>query len=187
MQAMRINNILRNQPPHALIRGIALMGAALIAGTSASAQENTLGFDVPPSLNVPPGNTLHIHAFGRGFQVYTWNGSTWGAATPEAMLVDAEGNLVSIHFGGPSWASADGSKVVGTVLPAPVTVDANAIPWLLLKATHTEGPGTFAATTFVQRLNTTGGKAPSRDGAFVGQVARVPYTADYLFYQSAGQ
>ena len=85
------------------------MGAALIAGTSASAQENTLGFDVPPSLNVPPGNTLHIHAFGRGFQVYTWNGATWGAATPEAMLVDAEGNLVSIHFGGPSWASADGS------------------------------------------------------------------------------
>jgi len=32
-------------------------------------------------------------------------------------------------------------------------------------------------------VNTTGGKSPSADGAFVGQVARVPYTADYFFYR----
>ena len=42
---------------------------------------------------------------------------------------------------------------------------------------------TDTGTTFIQRVNTTGGKAPSTDGAFVGQVARVPYTADYFFYR----
>jgi len=51
------------------------------------------------------------------------------------------------------------------------------------QAVTTEGPGIFADTTFIQRVNTVGGKAPSADGAFVGQVARVPYTADYFFYR----
>jgi hypothetical protein len=43
------------------------------------------------------------------------------------------------------------------------------------------GPGIFANTTFIQRVNTVGGKSPSTDGTFVGQVAKVPYTADYFF------
>jgi len=34
-------------------------------------------------------------------------------------------------------------------------------------------------------VNTTGGKTPSVNGPFVGQVARVPYTADYFFYRQA--
>jgi len=59
--------------------------------------------------------------------------------------------------------------------------------WVRLSAVaeSTEGPGIFAGTTFIQRVNTVGGKAPSADGPFVGQVARVPYTADYFFYRAA--
>ena len=49
----------------------------------------------------------------------------------------------------------------------------------------TEGPGVFANTTFIQRVNPTGGKAPSENGTFIGQVANVPYTADYFFYRKA--
>jgi hypothetical protein len=64
-------------------------------------------------------------------------------------------------------------------------MDTNAIPWLRLQALITEGPGVFADTTFIQRVNTTGGKAPSQDGVFIGQVARVPYTADYFFYRKS--
>jgi hypothetical protein len=64
-------------------------------------------------------------------------------------------------------------------------VDPDAIPWLRLDAKNPQGPGIFANTTFIQRVNTTGGKAPLVDGAFVGQVARVPYTADYFFYRHA--
>jgi len=74
---------------------------------------------------------------------------------------------------------------VGALPPKAVIVDTNAIPWLRLDAKNPEGPGIFADTTFIQRVNTTGGKAPSTDGAFVGQVARVPYTADYFFYRKS--
>ena len=152
--------------------------AALAAGNDNRAPE------VPFDIAVPAGNKVHFHGFGVGVQIYTWNGTSWGAAVPEAILFHAEG-IVAIHFGGPTWQSNSGSQVVGALPPKAVSVDPNAIPWLRLSAKSTEGPGIFANTTFIQRVNTTGGKAPLVDGTFVGQVARVPYTADYFFYRKA--
>jgi hypothetical protein len=38
--------------------------------------------------------------------------------------------------------------------------------------------------TFIQRVNTVGGKAPTVNGVVAGEVARVPYTAEYLFYKA---
>src|SRR5436190_3265760 len=160
----------------ALLLGAGL--AALAAGNDNRAPE------VPVEIAVPAGNKVHFHGFGVGVQIYTWNGTSWGAAVPEAILFHAEG-VVTIHFAGPTWQSNSGSTVVGALPPKAVTVDANAIPWLRLDAKNPVGPGIFADTTFIQRVNTTGGKAPSADGAFVGQVARVPYTADYFFYRRA--
>lgn len=63
------------------------------------------------------------------------------------------------------------------------TPDAASIPWLWLTATP-DGPGAFEKVKFIQRLETVGDNAPSTDGTFIGQEARVPYTADYLFYQT---
>jgi hypothetical protein len=56
-----------------------------------------------------------------------------------------------------------------------------------LRAVSTEGSGIFADTTFIQRVHTSGGKAPLVNGGFVGEVAEMPYTADYFFYRSIDQ
>lgn len=47
--------------------------------------------------------------------------------------------------------------------------------------------GTFSSTTYIQRLNTTGGLAPTSrcDAVHVGASAPVSYTADYYFYRPA--
>jgi uncharacterized protein (TIGR03118 family) len=173
----------------ALSANKATVGAlALILGAGLTALADESGKDirapeVPAEIAVPVGNKVYFHGFGRGVQIYTWTGSTWGPAVPDATLFDAEGNVVATHFAGPTWQSIDGSSVVGAVVPPTVIVDSNAIPWLLLRAVTTNGPGVFADTSYIHRVNTTGGKAPSADGAAVGQVARVPYTADYFFYR----
>src|SRR5262245_12115940 len=159
-------------------------------GLSARAADNRAP-EVPDGIIVPgTTNKVSFHGIGVGFQVYTWNGTSWGNAVPDATLFDQDGNIVASHFGvlipprvHPAWQSNSGSRVVGDLPPAPVVMDTNAIPWLRLEALTSEGPGVFADTTFIQRVNTTGGKAPFTDGAFVGQVARVPYTADYFFYR----
>ena len=85
------------------------------------------------------------------------------------------GNKAAFHV------YADG--VVGTVLER-CTPDPSAIPWLLLKAVSNEGPGIFHRVTFIQRVNTVGGNAPTDAGDFVGEVVKVPYTAEYYFYRA---
>ena len=67
---------------------------------------------------------------------------------------------------------------------AACTPDPNSIPWLKLGAITSIGPGIFANVTFVQRVNTVGGKAPTAPGVNVGDLADVPYTAEYVFYRA---
>jgi hypothetical protein len=150
---------------------------------------------VPANLVVPGDgytNMVSFHAYAIGVQIYIWNGSSWVFKAPQAVLYDDDGNIVATHFlnttlGLPEWKSNSGSDVVGMRQAASSVnppVDPNAIPWLLLEAVSTAKPGVLAATTYVQRVNTAGGKAPSTAGTTVGQEADVPYTAEYYFYRA---
>jgi hypothetical protein len=73
----------------------------------------------------------------------------------------------------------------------PAFVAPGAVAWLLLKVVGAQdgptGGDTLTATKFIQRLNTSGGVAPSTgcaSPADVGNQAFVPYTADYFFYEA---
>jgi hypothetical protein len=165
-----------------------LAGLALLATFApfASANDNRAP-EVLPEISVDTTtNKVHFVGHAIGFQIYTWNGTSWGNAVPDATLYDDDGNVVATHFGtpnGPAWRSNSGSQVVGKLPPARVTVDQTAIQWLRLDAGSTQGPGIFANTTFIQRVHTVGGLAPFDPGTQIGQVAPVPYTADYFFYR----
>lgn len=102
-----------------------------------------------------------------------------------------------LPFGSPTWRSSlDGSVVWAKALTPPVASGSDpscpntgAIPCLLLQAigskTGLRGGNQMAQTTFIQRLNTTGGTAPASGcsvAADVGKQVLVPYTADYYFY-----
>jgi Protein of unknown function (DUF3455) len=78
----------------------------------------------------------------------------------------------------------DHSKVVAKKLEE-LTVHANAIPELLLEATEHDGKGQMDDVSYIQRLDTVGGLAPTSgcDAAQVGATARVDYTATYFFYR----
>jgi hypothetical protein len=146
---------------------------------------------VPPVLEVPAGNSVCFQAFATGVQIYvvtlTTAGYAWVFQAPEANLYANAGltGLIGTHYAGTTWESISGSKVAGAKLQA-VTVDATAIPWLLLGAVSSQGPGVLEGVTYIQRVNTAGGLAPSTgaDASHVGEVARVPYTAEYYFYKA---
>jgi hypothetical protein len=165
---------------------ITAIAASLGAGLALRAEDNRAPV-VPTEIQVDEDSKVHFHGFAIGVQIYTWNGTSWGSAVPEATLYDSDGNFVAFHFGGPTWQSSSGSFVVGALPPKRVTVDTNSIPWLLLGVARAEGPGIFANTVQIHRVNTVGGNAPSEAGTAVGQVARVPYTADYFFYRKANE
>jgi Protein of unknown function (DUF3455) len=81
------------------------------------------------------------------------------------------------------WGSSVGSIEAGTDPSCP---NSGAIACLLLQAVATtaEQPrgGLFSEVTYVQRLNTVGGSAPTTS-CTIGQLALVPYTADYTFFR----
>lgn len=143
-----------------------------------------------PALAPPAGSELEFGFHAVGVQIYTCTaaaaGPAWVFSAPEADLFDRRGAVVVKHYAGPTWeALADGSKVVGARV-AGATADPSAIPWLLLKAASHAGHGRMEQVAFIQRLNTTGGLAPAAgcDAGAVGAVARVPYTADYCFFEA---
>src|SRR5205814_9639561 len=78
-------------------------------GTRDIKTHNNHAPEVPADIAVDADNKAYFHGLGKGVQVYTWNGSSWGNAVPEATLFDDEGNVVSIHFSGPTWESNSGS------------------------------------------------------------------------------
>lgn len=177
---------------------LALLGALLSFGTALAADttDSRALPEVPPTLQVAEGCRISFRAFASGAQVYTATPSptdptklVWTFVGPEAVLYDLDGVVVGYHyaFAGPTrpaWETNSGGFVVGARSVPPVTVDPNAIPWLLLDAVHTEGPGVLARTVQIQRINTTGGLAPATPPTFAGQLVRVPYTADYIFYRA---
>jgi hypothetical protein len=143
------------------------------------------------------------------------SGVAFALFTPEATLLSDDEKQLTTHFFSPNsfetntnpavvavgpiratWQhSRDTSTVWGVVKPRnsssdPAFVAPNAIPWLLVTRVGAEdgptGGDTLTKTTFIQRLNTSGGVAPSigcNSPADLGKLAFVPYTADYFFYK----
>jgi len=172
-----------------LLAGI--VAAAAVLSVTQVAQAGPPAPVVPSKIQVPEGNKVFLVGHAVGVQIYSCNatstGFAWGFVAPRANLYADNGKLIITHFAGPTWQAKDGSKAVGHLVDF-VTVDATAIPWVLLSASTTPGPDgdRLVATTYIQRIATTGGLAPPAadcNATTTGTVAEVPYTADYYFWK----
>ena len=178
-----------------LVAAAALTAAASFGPLTQLAGAGPAAPDVPDEISVDAGNKPFLVGHAEGVQIYTCTiipaGYAWGPSTPRADLYDDSGKVIVTHFAGPSLACQDGSKVVAARI-AGVPGATGAIPWLKLGATSaTAGPdgARLAGTTFIQRINTAGGVAPSANdcnAGTYGTVQEVPYTADYVFWKKTG-
>ena len=175
---------------------------------------------VPPTLQVPAGNTVFRVGHADGTQNYIClpcpnaitaaaacpaSGFAWAFFGPQATLLNDQDEQIITHFLSPNpgesgtpratWQdSQDTSRVWAKAMATssdPAFVAPDAIPWLLLQVVGAQsGPtngNTLTATTFIQRVNTSGGVAPATGCAAstdVGNKALVHYTANYFFYKA---
>ena len=146
--------------------------------------------DVPEAVRPPSGHKAFLTLVGTGDLTYECKANATGAfewtfAGPMATLADAKTKQpMGKYYGGPTWEATDGSKVTGkqqAVAPAA----AGSIPMQLVKAEPTMGSGAMSGVTYIQRVNTKGGVAPSDacTSANSGAKKTVPYQADYVFYK----
>ena len=171
---------------------------------------------VPGNIRVPAGNKAFLEGHADGTQNYNClpcpnvitpaamcpaAGFAWAFFGPQATLFNDDDEQVTTHFLSPNpfesdtppratWQHSRDTSAVWAVAieSAPVS---GAIPWLLLDVVGAQdGPNEgdkLSEATFIQRVHTTGGVAPSTgcaSAADVGKRAFVPYTADYFFYKT---
>ncbi|MGW1504795.1 DUF3455 domain-containing protein [Streptomyces mirabilis] len=161
-----------------------LFGATV--GQAATSQPARTGVDAPAALKVPDGNRLTGVFSAAGVQTYTCADGAWKLLEPAATLWaknDRSHRPLALHSRGPVWVSTvDGSAVnAAAIANSPKT---GTIPELLLQSTATRGTGVFAGVSYVQRLNTHGGVAPTTACTGTDQIS-VRYSATYAFYKPA--
>ena len=162
----------------------------------------------PSAIQVPPGSKAFLEGHAVGTQNYVClpsaSGFAWTFFGPQATLFKDNGGQIITHFlspnpdeGGVARATWQHSKDTSTIWAVaiasssdPKFVAPGAIPWLLLRVvgdqTGPTGGDQLLETTHIQRLNTSGGVAPSTgcsQSTHVGTKALVSYTTDYMFYK----
>jgi len=168
----------------------------LLAATAAAkpAPQTAPGDTLDPRTYAPEG-ALFLVVNAVGIQKYTCQpNGTWLFTDPEATLYNTTGasKPIGSHYlnfatGRPVWQLSDGSTVEAARTQS-ASGGAGNIAWLLLQSmVGAPGPGgdRLANTTWVQRLNTSGGVALAGT-CTPGDHAAVPYTADYFFWRTAG-
>ncbi|HTC64832.1 MAG TPA: DUF3455 domain-containing protein [Candidatus Saccharimonadales bacterium] len=159
-----------------------LIAMGFFLALSANAQQ------VMKELQPPANERILVQVHAKGDQIYTCKADGaqfgWMLEAPDAQLLDKSGKAFGKHFAGPSWEASDGSRVTGKAVANVPSPDSESIPWLLVSVVSHSGEGVLTPVTFVQRINTKGGKALASgcDAAHVGQESRVPYSADYVFF-----
>jgi hypothetical protein len=188
--------------PQLLAIGLTAIGS--VAPAPASAGPAAL----PPVL-VPEDARPFLRTHAVGTQNYvcvaTGAGLAWRFAGPQATLfvrIAGFQQQLTTHFLSPNpdeagiaratWqGSLDSSRVwaraTQTVDDARV-IGAGNIPWLLLQRVGARrgptGGGSLSQATWIQRINTSGGVAPSTgcsQPTDAGAIALVPYSTDYVF------
>ncbi len=148
---------------------------------------------LPAAVQVPAGNKVAMETVGAGDITYQCNPKKdmagqfeWVFVGPDAKLNDRNGKQVGKYYGPPAtWESMDGSKITGAqVAVAPSS--AGNIPLQLVKANPAMGAGMMTGVTYIQRVATSGGVAPSMacDAGSAGSKQIVRYQADYIFYKA---
>jgi hypothetical protein len=195
-------------------RRIACFTAAALAFTVALPQGTQRNRVTPPivpeAIQVEVGHQPFLVAHAVGTQNYMClsSGSAveWKPVGPQATLFNEDVEQILTHFlspnpvaGGTPDATWQHSRDTSAVWARKIAessdsafVAPGAIAWLLLREFGSqEGPtggDKLTPTTFIHRVNTTGGQAPSSGCSVAADVKNrtfVPYTADYFFYKSA--
>jgi hypothetical protein len=186
----------------------AVLGVALNVSAPAPVHADHVKLPpVPSNIQAPAGAKAFLKAHAVGTQNYiclpSGSGFAWTFFGPQATLLKDNGTQLITHFISPNpseagtlratWQHArDTSSVWAAAIAMssdPEFVAPGAIAWLLLRVVGDQpgptGGDQLLETTFIQRLNTSGGVAPATGcsrTADVGARAFVPYATDYVFY-----
>lgn len=172
-----------------------LIGCAAMTGANSTVATNSFSQSgLPDAVRVPAGHRVAMETVGAGRITYECRakvdaagGHEWFFVGPDAQLTGRGGQAMGRYFGPPAtWESRDGSRVTATQVAVAPNGTGN-IPLQLVRANPATGMGDMQGVSFIQRVNTRGGTAPSMPCGAGNVAVRqvVQYQADYIFYKPA--
>ncbi|MBO9646476.1 MAG: DUF3455 domain-containing protein [Pseudacidovorax sp.] len=181
---------MRMTAPLATVAAAVLLSACATAPMPAPYSQAGL----PAPVQVPAGQRVALETVGAGTITYECRAKAdmagqyeWFFVGPDARLMDRSGKAIGRYYGPPAtWESMDSSKVTATQV-AVAPGGAGNIPLQLVKANPAMGMGAMQGVSYIQRVATKGGVAPTLPcgQASLGQKQVVNYQADYIFYKPA--
>jgi hypothetical protein len=166
---------------------VAFAPGLLFAQTGASQK------DLPALIQVATGNSLVLETKASGTIEYRCSKEQdplttykWVIVGPRADLSSQSDEKIGEYSGPPArWTHKDGSFVTGSQVAVSPNSSKN-IPLQLVKTDVSGGLGALTAISYVQRVNTKGGVAPSKKCTVdnVGEKAEVKYSAEYRFWKT---
>lgn len=214
---MKNYNLSRNQTTNRILpvaSATALAAAFAVSLSQPAHADRVTPPPVPENIQAPEGSKAFLKGHGVGTQNYiclpSGAGLAWTLFTPQATLFSDNDKQITTHYFSPNpnpnpaengviratWQHSRDTSTVWAKVTQPSSdpefVAPDAIPWLLLEVVGQQkqptGGDTLTKTIAIQRLNTSGGVAPSTGCANptdVGKKEFVPYEADYFFYKKA--
>ncbi|RIA91708.1 hypothetical protein C1645_766834 [Glomus cerebriforme] len=164
--------------------------------------------NLPSNITIPPHSNFKFILYGHGYQIYKCSAEnkTWTLVTPQANLISDKYTQVFTPFyevakhyfveepingGRPTWESilnGDNSRVTTKIIATNASPDdpKRNVPWLVTQTTANFGKGAFDDITFIIRVNTLGGVAPSVEECGVqykdNELYYSEYSTDYWYY-----
>lgn len=170
------------------IAPFATFAALIVTAGAAHAVDNAM---LPEPVRVPAGHVMKLETVGVGDITYECRERAnaagqfdWAFVAPVATLYDMKRAPVGKYYAGPTWEASDGSKVTGKQVAVAPSGDPKSIPLQLVRAEPAVGNGAMTGVTYIQRLETRAGVAPSSpcDMTTKGRQEKVGYEAKYVFY-----
>jgi hypothetical protein len=189
-----------NQSQRRLAKCAAIVSAIALAGCASSPMAPVAPVfsqaNLPDAVKVPAGQQVALETVGVGDITYQCREKAamvgafeWVFVGPNAALNNRQGQAIGKYYGPPAtWEHADGSKLTGAQL-AVAPAAAGSIPLQLVKVNAPAvgaKAGAMSGLTFIQRVATRGGVAPSSacDAANKDRKEIVKYQAEYIFWRA---
>lgn len=173
---------------------VSVLAPAVLGACAGGMQMNAPSAPVADAVKVPEGHRVAMQTSGKGEILYECREKKdaagqfeWTFVGPDATLSDRSGSVVGKYYGPPAtWESMDGSKVTATQVAVSPAGSGN-IPLQLVKANPATGAGAMQGVTYIQRLATQGGTAPTSPCSVASKGAKqtVKYQADYIFWKAS--
>jgi hypothetical protein len=150
-------------------------------------------------LAPPAGSKRTLVLEGNGLQMYQATASStargkliWYLKESTADLLQARSparvkeNPPPIHVRlsqGTVWSASDGSMATGELQSTALAPETTDKPWALFKVIKSSDRGILSQQRYIQCVYTHAGRAPATPPKRRGEITRVPYHAQYWFYE----